>query len=547
MDARAEQGRAAYAREDWTAAWRLLSAADATSSLGADDLERLATVAHLTGRDEAGIAARSRAYQAHLDRGDTVQAARAAFWLAFALIDAGGPGASASGWLARAHRLVEECGVPCAVQGLLAAAAGFEAAARGEFETARARSHEAGVLGTRDRDPDVLALARHGEGRALIRLGRLDEGLALLDEVMVGATMGETSPIVLGVVYCGVIGACHEIFDWQRARDWTAVLATWCDAHPGMVPFRGTCLVRRSEVLQSRGEWNDALDEARRARDWLSRDPRRPGITALAYYQLAELHRLRGALTEAEDAYRQASQAGGRVQPGLALLRLAQGRTDAAAAAIRSAMQETPERRLRPPILRAAVDILLAGGDRRAAMAASDELRQRAHEHDSPWLTALAETAVGTLALAGDDPAAALQPLRRACHAWQTLEVPYEMACVRTLLGQAYRAMGDHDGAALEFDAAQETFESLGAAPDALRLAALASAAPPGRPDRGGLTGREIEVLRQVAAGKTNRAIAAELDISEKTVARHLSNIFTKLDLPSRAAATAYAYEHKLV
>jgi DNA-binding CsgD family transcriptional regulator len=247
---------------------------------------------------------------------------------------------------------------------------------------------------------------------------------------------------------------------------------------------------------------------------------------------------LRGELAEAEAAYRRASDWGRAPLPGLALLRLAQGRTAAAEATVRRVLDESRDGLIRSTMLGPAVDVLLAAGDVPAAREAADELAAIAAGVDLPAAGAAASGAAGAVLLAEGDPKAALGPLRAAWLGWRELDAPYEAARVRVLLGRACRQLGDEDGAALELDAARATFEQLGARPDLARLDA--------RPG-GGLTAREVEVLALVARGKTNRAIAEDLVISEKTVARHLSNIFTKLGLSSRAAATAYAYEHDLV
>ena len=536
-----ERGRAAFARRAWGDAYAELAAADREAPLGLEDLERLAVAAYLVGRDDDSATAWGRAHQACLHAGDVTRAARCAFWLAFGLLNRGEV-ARGGGWLARAQRLLDEGDRDCVEQGYLLVPTAIQRFAAGDPATAYATFDQAAAIGDRFRNPDLATLARSGQGRALIRLGRIAEGMALLDEVMVAVTADEASPSVAGVIYCSVIDACQEVFDLRRAREWTTALSHWCASQPGLVPYRGECLVYRAEIMQLHGAWSDAVEEARRACEWLARPP--GPATGLAFYQRAELHRLRGEFAKAEQAYRQASRFGRTPQPGLALLRLAQRQLDAAAAAIRRAVEEARDRLIRAKVLAAHAEIMLAVGDVPAAHAAADELTTVAAALDAPLLRAVAAQAAGAVLLAEGDARAAVEALRRAWMAWQALEAPYEAARVRVLLGLAYRALGDRDTAAMELDAARWVFRQLGALPDVLRVEALVRDAAPKA--AGGLTAREVEVLRLVAAGKTNRAIAADLFLSERTVDRHVSNIFAKLGLSSRAAATAYAVEHGL-
>jgi ATP/maltotriose-dependent transcriptional regulator MalT len=474
-----------------------------------------------------------------------VAAIRSAFWLVFGLLDQPEHQAQARGWLARVRRLLDEQPQPLVEEGFwLAAHAFFLAAVDHDADAAQQAFVKAAQVGARFKAPSVSALARHGQGRVLIAMGRTAEALAIFDEVMVSVTCGEVVPMVAGVVYCSVISACYDVFDVRRAHEWTAALSRFCAAEPDMVPFHGQCLIRRSELLQMRGAWRDALAEAERAAERLT-TPTDHRDRGLAFYQLGELYRLRGDFEKARDAYRRASLAGCRPDPGFACLRAAEGQPDAAAASIRRALQEVRSQRARVHLLRAGVDILLEASDPDAAAEAAEELGRLAARLDAPFPRAAAAQTAGTVALARGNADEAVRLLRLAWATWRELDAPYEVARVRTLMGNAFRMLGDEDGARLEFDAAYEGFEALGAAPDLARLAAMTAETPPTR--SGGLTGREVAVLRLVATGKSNRMIATELEISEKTVARHLSNIFTKLDLPSRSAATAYAYEHKLV
>ena len=540
-----EQARAAFDAGAWADAFAALSAADAATLLEPDDLDRLSTVAYLLGEDEASFQARTRAHAGFLERGQNLQAARSAFWLAFVLANVPDQQAQAAGWLARAQRLIDGTKEPCVEQGWLLCALARQRVSDGEIVAAHALFSEAVSVAERFDSRDLMALALHGQGRTLLRLNRTSEGLSLLDEVMVAVSGGEVVPIVAGAVYCSVISACHDLFDLGRAQEWTTALQTWCDANPDAVAFRGDCLIRRSELLQLHGAWPDAITEAQRACDRLASAARRRPEAGAAFYQVAELHRLRGDFSRADEAYRLASRAGHTPQPGLALLRLNQGQVKAADTSIRLALQARAGDRLRVHLLRAAVDIMLANGDVTGARGASDELAQWAVRIDAPFVRAVSSQAHGAVTFAEARALEALEALRSAAMAWESLDAPYERARVRVLMGLAYRQLGDEDGAHLEFDAAHDAFESLGAPVDAATVAGYTRRSEP--TIAANLTGREVEVLRLIATGATNRAIADRLNISDKTVARHVSNIFDKLDLSSRTAATAYAYKHKLL
>ena len=537
------RGRESYARHAWTDAFTRLSDADREAPLEAGDLERLATAAYLIGKNAESAAAWARSHQSFLSGGEEARAIRCAFWLAFGLFSQG-ERARGRAWIERGVRLLDQTGRDCVELGYLLLPGAFESLVGGDMAAAYAEFRRAGEIGLRFGDADLTALARHSCGRVLIRMGQVRDGVALLDEAMVAVDAGEVSPIVVGDVYCSVIEGCVEIFDLRRAREWTTALAQWCAAQPDLIPYSGQCLVRRAEILQLQGVWSDAVEEAQRACERFGQGPEQPAAGA-AFYQRAELHRLRGELAEADAAYRQASRYGRKPLPGLAQLRLAQGQIDAAKALIQGATAEVTDRGARTRLLAALVEITLAASDVPSARRAADELHGVAGTLEAPLLSALSGQALGAVLLAEGDAHAALGALRGALATWQELDMPYEAARARVLIGCACRALADAAAAEIEFDAARWVFRGLGAAPDLARVEALARTGTQGGP--GGLSTREVQVLRLVAAGKTNRAVAAELFISERTVERHVSNIFIKLDVSSRAAATAYAYTHQLV
>ena len=531
-------GRGAPGTGAWSETHRLLRAVPA-QELAAPDLERLAVASYLIGEDGDALAAWEQAHRRHLDAGEPAEAARCGFWSAFCLMMQGQM-AHAGGWLHRTQQIVDD--LECAATGYVKIPVALESLGSGDARTALDLAVEARTIGQRFDDRDLRAFGMLGHGQALLALGEEAAGLAILDEVMLSVSAGEVGPITSGIVYCAVILECMQIFDLARATEWTAALDAWCAAQPDLVPYRGQCLVHQSQLQQAAGDWPRAASTVASACERLT-DPPHPAL-GLACYQEAELHRLRGALAVAEEAYARASRAGYHPMPGLALLELARGDPGTAAASIRRALIEAHQAYQRPPLLAAAVEILVAGGELDAAGDAARELASIAAPSTSAVLGAMAEHAVGEVALASGDPATALTHLRAAAEVWWRLQLPYEGARTGALLGRACLALGDRAAAALELDRAREVFASLGAAGELERLVPPAGG---GAGSKGGLSARELEVLAHVAEGRTNREIGERLSISPHTVGRHLENVYAKLGVSSRAAAIAHAYEHGLL
>jgi DNA-binding CsgD family transcriptional regulator len=524
----------------WKTTYDELSALDRTSPLEPAKLVELATSAYLIGKDSESFDALVRAHHGFVHARNLQQAGGIAARISSILMGRG-EHAQAAGWMSRAARLLDESGDPGPELGYLLVPSARQSMTKGNVGDAEAKFAEAAKIGERFGDADLLNLARQGHARVLIDRGDIGGGVALLDEVMVAVTSGEVSPIIAGIIYCSVLSACADLFDVGRAREWTQALTRWCDSQPDMVPYRGECLVHRAEIISLQGVWPDALNQALLACERLSEPPGQPALAA-ALYQVAELHRLRGELEQAEAAYRRAAESGRSPYPGLALMRLVQGKREDARAAICRVLQEARSRRARSRVLSAAVEIMLACDDVAAARQAADELDALAGLLATPFVRAIAAQAKGVVSLAEGNPTAGLSACRTAWTLWRELDVPYEAARSSVSIAQACRMLHDNDSADIELDVARRTFQQLGARSDLARL-------QPSRDARSasGLTARELQVLRMVATGRTNRAISDELGLSEKTVARHISNIFNKLDVSSRAGATAYAFEHHLI
>jgi DNA-binding CsgD family transcriptional regulator/tetratricopeptide (TPR) repeat protein len=558
------RARELHLESRWAEACEEFVAADRLEPLTAEDLERFAEAAQVLGRGEEAVKILRRAYEARVAAGEFDRAVTTAFWLWQALI-INREYARANGWVAQVRRLAQERfaqegpaqerpaqALPAHVNppgsmaddGWLLVTDAYALIGLADYEAAAQLLARAAQLASRSGQTDLVAFATTVWGRALIKAGRLKDGLSRLDEAMLSVIDRDTSPRATSLLYCSAIATCHEAHEFARAREWTLALGAWLDslAQLGGAYF-GNCRIYRSRLMRLCGSWDEAVDEVAVVCDDLSGGYGQL-VAGHAFYELGEMYRLLGN-PEADDAYRRAGKYGGPTQPGLALLRLAQDDIEPAVVGIRRALTETTGRLERLELLTAGVTVMLAAGDLDAAQAAVDELALIAQVYDTAAVQTEVAAARGAVALAEGDAATALPLLRSAARWWREIEAPYAVATLTVLIALACRSLGDEEAAQLELESARATFTRLGARPDLYRVERLIHPAQPA--GLHGLSAREIQVLRLIAAGRTNHAIATELFLSERTVHRHVSNIFDKLGVRSRAAAASYGIRHHLV
>jgi ATP/maltotriose-dependent transcriptional regulator MalT len=529
--------REAYDRGDWADA---LQGLRGKGGLGADDTLALATSAYLMGNVDEAIRALQGGYQDMIKNGDSLAAVRFGFWLAL-ILNVRGDVAIGTGWVARGQRLLENEPADLPERAYLLIHDFFQYLERGDVATAFETAGRVVELARRFGNDDLVALGLMCQGRVRIYSGQVREGLAVLDEAMVGISAGEASPIIAGMVYCSMIEACQEVSDFSRAASWTSALTRWCDTQPGLVPYTGQCSLHRGQIMRLHGAYDEALGEFARAQ----RRYRLEGTTApaaLALTEQGDVLRIQGKLDEAEDCYRQSAELGYEPQPGLALCWLARGRTPAAVSAMRRLLAETQGPVGRSRMLPGGVHVMVAAALIDEAREHADELAEIASLFGNPAVRAMAAYARATVELASGQVVEALGQARESTRLWSDIGAPYEAARARVLVARALRELGDEDSATGELAVAGRAFAEVGAAPAAQEVDKLLGRARPG-----GLTEREIEVLSLVAEGKSNYEIARILVLSQKTVERHLSNIFSKLDVSSRTAAAAYAHDHGLM
>lgn len=530
-------------RGEWAAAYRALAEGDRGGALNGAGLERLGEAAYMLGRETEFVEAFERAFDDHRRNGMILRAARCAFWIGLTLIFRGECGRG-SGWLRKSDRLLDGHDSDCAEHGYLMLPKVEQCLASGDFEGAYEHAARAAEIGERHDDEDLLCIARHLQGRIMIESGDQSSGLALLDEAMVAVTANQLSPIVTGLIYCSVIEACQKFHAINRAREWTAALTGWCSKQPEIVAFTGRCLIHRAQILIYDGHWIEAEREAVAATIRLKQGPAEHHAGP-ALYQEGEVHRLRGRFDKADDAYRAASRLGFDPQPGLALMRLEQGRGQSALSAIRRALHSAEGAASKLRLLPAAVEITLAAGSTEDARAYCDMLRGCAAQYSAESVRASVDEALAQIRIAEGLTEDALACVRRAADRLRDLQAPYHLARLRLLTARVYLAIGDVEGAQTELEAALGVFRDLGARPDETRTSKMLA-----RLTKSGdtaLTSRQAQVLQLIADGMTNPAIADSLGLSERTVDRHVSNILTRLNVPTRAAATAYALSHGLI
>lgn len=535
-----ERARDAAGRGSWLEASELFAQLD-PAELEPADLESMADAAWWCCRIDDSIAARQKAYVAYLDAREPRSAAYAA-WLISQDYGIKGESSAGLGWLKRAQRHL--VGQPdCVERGFLAVTESDIARTDGDLEQALVHAEVAVELGDRCDSLDLHAMGIQTLGRALIASGHIREGMALLDEAMTLVVGQRLRPLFTGIIYCNVVAACMERADLVRASEWTEAAMAWCGSISDLTPYHGICRMHRVEIATLRGDWEQAASDALRTVEEMQGLEQH--VVAEALYAIGEIHLRRGDLAAAEDWFTRAREKGRDPQPGLAAIRLTQGKLDAALTGLRLSLASTAEPTLhRARLLATLVEVSIAARHLPEAREAADALATVASETPSSLLDAMALMARASVHLAEEEIDEALRDARAAWSVWQQLKLPYLAAKARVIVGLAAERAGDTDRSQVELEAARLAFERLGASLDA-RAAAEHLRGAVHLPH--GLSARELEVLRMVADGKTNREIAAAMVISEKTVSRHLENIFRKLDVSSRAAATAFAFKHELI
>jgi ATP/maltotriose-dependent transcriptional regulator MalT len=531
------RARAAYEARDWTSAYRDLQAARERGSLSADDLFALGDAAWWLGLIRETLTVSEECYQRFLEEGRVARAAMNALDIGFAWFMRGDP-MIGSAWISRARRLLED-EPECVEQGFLMLVDAGAALDDGDLDNAQVLATQVRDVGRRFSSPTLETLALILEATVLIHRGDVDRGSTLLDEAMLPVVAGRLPPEYAGNAYCQVIAICWELADLTRAQHWTDVLERWCDQLNAAAMFVGVCRIHRVQLLSARGRWTDARREASTACAELAE--MNTSVVGEAHYALGELNRLGDHHAAAEHEYRRAADHGRDPEPGRSLLHVATGDMASALAGVRRALADTSVVLRRPRLLAALVEIASAAGRLDEADAAAGELEAIASRYGTPGFGAWACHSRGLVLLRRGEPGAAIPRLSEACRRYRDLGAGFDVATVRALLGEAYLAVGD-PCAEVELGEAARAFAALGAERSARRVSEVVARPPV----PGGLTARERDVLVKVAERLTNKETAAALFISDKTVARHLANVYLKLGLSTRTAAAAWAIDQGL-
>ena len=534
-----ELGRSAAQRGDWGMAYEVLSNLRREKGLDVEDLYRLGDAAWWLGLIRETLSICEECHERFLAEGNVGRAGGIAIELAFSWFLRGQP-TIGSGWLSRGRALLD--GQPLRLEhGLLLWIEAGERRAAGDVDGATRAAHELKRMATDLDEPVLGCLGLMLEGTLAIRAGDVERGFGLVDEAMLPVLAGRVEPAMAGNLYCQLISVCTDLADMARARRWTDATQRWCDTFSSAVMFTGICRVHRTQLLRLQGSWESALGEAAAAARELAE--LNVEAAAEAHYEIGQTHRMRGNLADAQAEYEIAAALGRVPEPGFSLLLLAAGRLDDAGSSIRRSLAEQDDPFRRARLLAAQAEIACARSDHETAEVATAELERIAERYASPGFRAWAATSRAAVLLRSADPGNAVTPLRAALAAYREMGASYDAAAARAMLGEALRATGDVASAEAETAAAQASFLAMGAAPPADWVVALSDPAAESPP--GGLTTRETEVVRAVAEGLSNRDVAARLVISEKTVARHLANVFAKLGVSSRTAAAAWVHQQR--
>jgi DNA-binding CsgD family transcriptional regulator len=537
VDQRLEQARSAHARRDWPTAYELFGEVRRSADLSADDLFALADAAWWLGLIRETLEVSEECHERFLSEGRVEDAAMVALGTGFNWFLRGQPEIG-SGWVSRGQRLLEKV-PPCVAHGFLLSMEADERLAGGDADGALEAADRLMQLGKQIGEPVLASFALAVQGEAAIHRGDTRRGFALLDEAMLPVLAGRVPPDMAGNLYCRMMTLCHHLADASRARHWTDVTESWCETFPSAVMFAGVCRVHRSQLLRLQGSW----DEAERSSSLATVELAELNVEAVgeAHYELGEIHRLRGDLVAAETCFAAARSLGRDPQPGAALLLLAQGRGEDAAAVLRVLLTEVADPFLRVRLLHAQAQVGVALEDAALVRASTGELDLLAATYRTAGFQAWAEHARGAAHLLAGEHAVALRSLRGARATYESMGASYDVATTRLLIARALAGTGEAAAAAAEERLADEALASLGAARPPGSTAPVA-----GRLLPGGLTAREAEILAAVCEGLSNRDVAARLVISEKTVARHLANIYAKIEVTSRTAAMAWAHRNGL-